>query len=192
MSAKDAFGALSVFLTVVSTAPYMWHMIKGEVRPHVFSWLIWSLACAIISAAQYAADAGAGAWSAGASTVLAFVVFLLSLRQKADWSITRSDWAAFLMALAVIPVWRVTHDPLWAAVLATAIDLLAYYPTFRKSWHKPHQEMAFLYFVANFKHLASIAAMRQYTVTGLVMPVSMLGINVALIAMLFWRRRILG
>jgi len=189
---KQMMGALSVLLTVVSITPYIWNMFKGEVRPHLFSWLIWWVACAIIAAAQFVAGAGPGAWSAATSATLSLLVVLLALSQKSDWSITRSDWLAFIVALSIIPVWCLTHDALWASVLATLIDAFAYYPTFRKSWHKPYQEMAFLYFVANLKHIASIFAMSRYSLTALVMPVSMLGINMTLIAMLFWRRHVLA
>jgi hypothetical protein len=189
---KNLLGYLSLILTALSTAPYIWSMFRGEVRPHVFSWIIWTLACAIISAAQYAGQAGPGAWSAGFSALIALLVVCLCFLQKADWSITRSDWIAFTGALTIIPLWYITASTLIAAVLATLIDTIAYYPTFRKSYYKPHQEMAFLYFVANLKHIASIFAMNQYSVTTLIMPVVMLAINMALIIMLAWRRRVLA
>ncbi len=189
---KSAFGLLSIALTLVSILPYIWHTLKGEVRPHVFSWIIWGTATTIITVTQHMAGAGPGAWSAATSTVLSFVVVLIAFIHRSDFSITRSDWVAFIIGLAIIPVWQLTHDPLWASLLATAIDSMGYYPTFRKSWHKPHQELVSLYFVANLKHLASIAAMVQYSATALFMPMTMLIINVVLIALLFWRRHILA
>ncbi len=192
MLQKDLFGYLSLSLTVLSSIPYIWTMLRGKTRPHVFSWIVWSLACAIIAAAQYSAQAGPGAWATWMSSLLAALTVALSLTQKADWSITRSDWIAFLGALAVIPLWYVTQSTLLAAVLATFIDSMAYYPTLRKSYHKPHQELIFLYVVANLKHIASIFAMAHYSVTTLVMPVVMLAMNGSLILILVWRRRVLA
>jgi len=188
---KTTLGFIALFLNVVSSIPYIWLMLRGEVRPHVFSWIIWCLACTIVFAAQYSANAGPGGWTTGMGALICLFVIFLCFLQRADWSIYRSDWVAFLGALAIIPIWYVTENALVAAILGTLIDSLAYYPTFRKSYRNPHQELISMYFIANLKHIASLFAMSSYSVTTLVMPVVMLIMNSALIGMLIWRRHVL-
>ena len=189
---KDLLGYIALFFTLLSHIPYIWSMMRGKTQPHVFSWIVWSLACLIVFAAQSSAQAGPGAWATATSALCSLLVVCLAFLQKADWSITRSDWLAFLTALAIIPIWYFTKNAMIAALLATLIDAVAYYPTFRKFYHKPHQEMISLYVIANLKHIASIFAMIQYSVTTLVMPVTMLLMNSILIIMLIWRRRVLA
>ena len=189
---KEIWGLLSVLLTVVSYAPYFISTLKGKTHPHVFTWLIWVISCGIAAAAQYSDHAGPGTLSNLASTLLALVVVVLCFRQKADWSITRSDWIALAAGLTIIPFWYLTQSALLAAILATAIDVCAYYPTLRKSWNKPHEEMISLYLIANVKHAASIAATVHYSWTTVIMPATTLGINIVLISLVLWRRHVVA
>ncbi len=192
MLGKDAFGYLSLVFTVLSYSPYVWSMLRGKTCPHIFSWIIWALVSAIVSIAQFIAYAGPGAWAPGLTAAFSLGVIFLSFSQKADWSITRSDWVMFIGGLSIIPLWYITSSPLVAAILATLIDAIAYYPTFRKFYHKPHEEMIFMYVIANMKHVASIFAIVEYSVTTLVFPVCIFAMNISLIAMLAYRRRVIA
>lgn len=189
---KELLGYISLLFTIISNGPYLYSVWIGKSRPHVFSLLVWTVVSAIASFAQYSANAGPGAWATGLTALCCFAVVLLSLRQKADWSHTRGDWTAFLGALAIIPLWYVTKNPLVAALLATLIDVLAYIPSFRKFYNRPHDDMIFVYFVANLKHLASILAIVDYSTTTLVFPVCVFVMNGLMIGMLAYRRRALA
>ena len=187
---KEIFGILSILLTVFSYTPYFWGMLKGTVKPHIFTWIIWAISCAIAAAAQYSDHAGAGTFSNITSAILAVAVIGLAVRQRSDWSITRSDWVALLCGLTIIPLWYVTQNALTAALLATLVDISAYYPTLRKSWHRPYEEKVSLYGIANIKHAASIAATAHYSWTTVIMPAATLAVNCIFIALLLWRRRV--
>jgi len=88
-----------------------------------------------------------------------------------------------------IPVWIATKDPLWAVVLVTAIDLIGYIPTFRKSWNHPRDELAASFSIGCIKHLMSIAALESYTMTTVLYSASLVVANSALVVLLLWRRR---
>ena len=62
---------------------------------------------------------------------------------RGEKHVTRGDWIAFLITFFAIPLWVVTSDPLWSVLLVTVIGAVAYYPTFRKSFAKPGEELAF-------------------------------------------------
>jgi len=90
--------------------------------------------------------------------------------------------------LSAIPLWYYTKNPLAAVIIATIIDVLAYYPTFRKSYLKPKEEMIFSYIVSNAKHIMSLFAMSGYSMTTVLYPVALFIMNGALIGMLALRR----
>ncbi len=54
MMDKEFFGYLSLILTIAAYTPYVWFVVQGKTKPHIFSWIIWSLLMAIATAGQYA------------------------------------------------------------------------------------------------------------------------------------------
>lgn len=94
-----------------------------------------------------------------------------------------------MLALAVIPIWQLTQNALLAVVAVTLIDMLGYYPTFRKAWARPYQEAIFNYGVANFIHILSLLATEHYSLTNILFQIIVFIANTALIVMVLWRRR---
>ena len=143
---KDLFGYLSLVFVMLSGVPYIWSILKGKTRPHIFTWLLWFLLSAVAAAAQYIGNAGPGAWATGLSAIFCLFTLILSL-SHGDKAITRSDWFALTAALCIFPIWYFSSNVLIAAVLATMIDAIGFFPTIRKSFEKPYDEMIF--FVCN-------------------------------------------
>ena len=188
---KEQFGYLSLAFVVIARAPYFWSVIKHKTKPHVFTWIIWGVTTSIAAAAQYAGNAGPGAWATGLTALTCFLIVLLSFRQG-TWQVTRSDWLFFMAALVALPLWWLTEAPLTAVVIVTFIDATAYGPTLRKAYVKPHEEMAWNFVVNNLKQATSIFAMSAYTITTLLFPSVLFLMNSLLIALLVWRRRTLA
>jgi uncharacterized membrane protein SpoIIM required for sporulation len=101
---------------------------------------------------------------------------------------TRGDWIAFVVTLLAIPLWVATSDPLWSVLLVTAIDAVAYYPTFRKSYAKPDEELAFKYVLTVVRYLFSLLALERYTVVTTVYQLVSIFMEMAIVVMLLWRR----
>lgn len=181
------WGLISVVLACVSLAPYLWMTIKGTNKPHLFTWIIWTLLSGIAFTIQVLEGAGAGAWSGGASTFLSVLILLAAIRHG-EKQITRSDWVVFLAALGAIPIWLATQNPLYAAIWVTGIDALGYIPTFRKSWNKPHEEMTWTHTVAGIKHLCVLMAVQNVSITTTVYSFGMLAMNAVLVASILYRR----
>lgn len=187
---KEIIGYISLFFAALTYAPYIWTMIRGKNKPHVFTWIIWTLVMAIGAAGQFAGNAGPGAWASAFTAVSCFAIAILSFKYG-DREITRYDTMIFIGALSAIPLWIITKNPLSAIIIVTIIDAVAYIPTFRKSWHRPHEEMTESYVVSNIKHTFSFFAMQSYTWTTLLYPVSLFIMNAALSAMIYQRRQAL-
>ena len=188
MDAAEILGWTAAALGLLGYVPYFISMLRNKTKPHAFSWLVWGILTAIAYFAQTADGAGAGAWATGFTAIACFIIVLFAIF-KGEKNITRSDWIAFLTALTAIPVWYATKDPLWAIVLITIIDMIAFYPTFRKSWHKPHEEEPLAYGISGLKFFIAILALENLTVTTALYPLSLVLMNWIFVTMVFWRRK---
>jgi hypothetical protein len=74
----------------------------------------------------------------------------------------------------------------------TVTDLLAFYPTFRKSYHKPHEEGAFPFFMNALKFMLSLLALENFTLTTALFPGMVTIVNFFFVGLLLWRRRVLA
>lgn len=185
---KTILGYLSIIIVVLVTLPYVRLVWCGAIKPHLFTWVIWALTTGIAAAARMSEAAGPGAWGQWAAAGSCVCVAALAW-QRGEKDITHGDWRAFLLALAAIPLWVLTDDALLAVLVVTAIDVVGYYPTFRKSWHRPHEEAMFNYIAANVTHILSVLATEHYSVTNLLFQVTLFVVNSLLVAMVLWRRR---
>ena len=183
----EIYGSLSVVLAIASYAPYFVATLKGTNKPHVFSWVLWSLLTWIAFAIQVLSGAGPGAWASGVTAFCCIVIALASFRHG-EKKITASDWVAFVAGLLTIPLWFATKDPTASALLVTAIDLFGFYPTFRKSWHKPREEMVTTHALSLVKHFFAIAALSVVSIPTAFYPAALFAANVLLVSEIVYRR----
>ena len=184
----EFFGIFSASLAVIAYPPYLLSVLKGKTRPHLFSWVLWSFLTWTMFAIQAAGGAGPGAWSTAVTGVFTAAIAFISFRYG-EKNITRSDWAAFIVGLLAIPLWVATKDPTASAILVTVIDLFGFYPTYRKSWVKPHEEMIFAHALSLAKHAVSLPALAAINMATTLYPVALLLANIGLVGMI-WARRI--
>ena len=186
MNLKEILGALTMALTLIGYAPYLWGAAKGVIRPHLFSWIIWALVNGIAFAAQVVSHAGPGAWFTGLTGLICLAIVFIAGRAEKD--ITRIDVVALVGGLAAIPVWYFTANPLWAVVMAALIDLIGTIPTIRKSWKHPEHEALFMWGMAAARPWLSILALESLSPTTVIFPVAQSLNNLVVIAVVAWRR----
>jgi hypothetical protein len=191
MTYHEFLGALAAMLEVCSFLPYFWGIYKGRTKPHIFTWLLWGLISCIVFTAQLLEGAGAGAWLTGVNGIACLVVMLCAFRQK-ERHVDHVDVVLLVLALMAIPIWLMTHTPLWSVVLLCAINLLSFLPTIRKSWHRPWSETLQMYLMGVFSWGLSIAALERFSVVTLLFPVCVLASNILFVMMLFTRRRVVN
>src|SRR5690606_6134109 len=191
MSFQQAMGLLSVALTIASFVPYVIQIRRGTMRPHVFSWVIWSISTAVVFFAQFVAGGGPGAWTTGVSAAITLYVTWLAWLLCRDITITRSDWYFLWAALASLPLWYFTADPLWAVVILTTIDVLGFGPTLRKLYRYPYEESLLFYLLFVIRSALSILALESLSLTTLLFPVAMMLSCTLVCGLLLWRRKAL-
>jgi len=185
---KNIIGVITVILAFVGYVPYLRDTVAGKTKPHVYSWFLWGFVTLIAYALQVAGGGGAGAWVTLAATVISFIVFFIGLRNgKKD--IALIDAVFFVLAFLAIGVWLLAKQPIVSVILVSAIDMLGFAPTFRKSWNHPYTETFFTYALGSFRHGLSIFALQQLSVLTWLYPVVWASANGLFCLMLIVRRK---
>jgi len=186
----ETLAVIAIILTLAGYFQYFRTMFAGKTKPHMFSWLIWATLTAIAYFAQVSDGAGPGSWVTGLSAGISFFIagYAFFYGEK---TITRGDWLTFIAAIAAIPVWLITDNPLWSVIIITIIDALGFYPTFRKSWMKPYDETMFHYIMAGTKFILATMALSNVTIITALYPLSLVLMNFVFVALLIVRRRAL-
>jgi len=192
MTVKAFLSVLAIALTFYAFWPYIRAIRCGQTRPHVFSWIIWSLTTFVVFLAQLSDGGGLGAWPIGISGLITIYVAFLAYSHQADATITQIDWWFLGLALASLPLWYLTSDALWAVVVLTGVDLLGFGPTFRKAYLKPFEEQLRFYSLMGFRNLLAIIALENYSATTMLFPGLLLLACVIFIAMVLLRRKTLS
>jgi hypothetical protein len=187
MTDTELFGGASVALMALSRTLYITSIFRGGTRPHAFSWLIWTAISAIGFAAQAAEGAGPGSWARGFSAATCCALAALGYF-KGEKDITTGDRATLAVALSAIPLWIAAKTPLWSVLIVCVIDTIGYFPTVRKAWKKPGEELASSYFVSALCSLFSLFAIENYTLCTWLYPALLVFSNSALGVFLLLRR----
>lgn len=190
MDIKVLFGAISAIVSFVSLIPYVLTMVRGHTRPHLFTWIVWTILTSIIFIIQWHGGAGPAAWSSGviAFTSMCIMSYAIFAGEKKG---SFFDWATFLISLACIPLWLLTKDPTFAAVFVTSIDVLAFWPTVSKSWREPHSENLLYYFAWLVKYPTAVFAVEVTSAANLVYPVTWSLVGLLFVTLLITRRKAL-
>ena len=163
------FAAAAIILATARYATYFHTIWKGETKPHAFSWLLWGSVTGVGALAQFDLNAGPSAWALSFVSItclfIAFISFFIGARDY-----TKSDWFALAICLLAIPVWKVMQNPVAALFIIIAIDGLTYWPTIRKSFHKPQTEPPISYALAGMRYCLMLFAVPDPTWQNLMYP----------------------
>ena len=185
---KELLAATAILLTIAMYVPYIRSIHDGRTKPHAISWLIWTISTFVVFLAQLAGNAGSGAWPIGVSGLVTAYIAILAYRNRADTSVTRTDWVFLAAAVAALPCWLLTSNPLLAVVLLTGVELVGFGPTFRFAFVQPHEERIGFYLLGAVRSALTIAALEYYSLTTALFPAAKGVVCVILVAMIWYRR----
>lgn len=144
---KQTLGIIALLLALVAYVPYIRDILKHKTKPHAFSWLTWSVLASIAFSVQILHDGGPGSWMMGFTACATLLIFLLSLHYG-EKNILFVDWVSLGFAGIALLLWVLTDQPLLSVILISCIDAIGgFFPTFRKSISKPHEETAVIYLI---------------------------------------------
>ncbi len=185
---KIILGLIAVVIALAGYIPYFKDIFRGKTKPHAFTWLVWASLTGIAFFGQLFDGGGAGAWVTGFTALVSFVIFFLAIG-RGEKNITPSDKWSLSGAVVALILWFLTDSPLGSVILITLIDALGFYPTFRKSYHKPHEETMLTFFLSGLKFIIAIIALQNYSVVTYLYPASLVLMNFIFVGLLIVRRK---
>lgn len=166
---KPTFGLIASIITIIAYVPYINDIFKNKTRPHFFSWFVWTILTAIVFLSQLFEGGGAGSWFLGVTVIVCLFISVLSLKRGTK-DIQPIDWICMIGALVSIVFWIITKTPLLSVIIVTTIDILAFFPTIRKSYYNPYQETIVFYFLNITKFIFGVLALEKYSLITTLYP----------------------
>jgi len=173
---KTSIAIVAALLAIAGNVPYLRDIIQKKVKPHPYTWLVWTIVSCIVFFGQVARGAGIGALSTAASEIFTVIIFLLSLKYGFK-NIRRIDTYCLIIALVGIIPWLLTKDPTISVVIAVSIDLFAFSATVRKTWNQPKTETPTLYGMNVLRHIVTLFSFEAYNVATTLHSIVMIAAN---------------
>ena len=186
---KETTAIIAVLLAVVGNVHYLRDIYKGRVKPHAYTWFVWTIVSAITFFGQVVKGAGIGALPTAVSEGFTVIIFFFSLKYGFK-PITKTDTFFLLLALAGIIPWILTKDPTISVIVAVTIDLIAFVPTLRKTWEYPASETPILYSMNVLRHILTLFSLQAYNIATTLHSIAMIMTNSLMMGFLLIRRRV--
>jgi hypothetical protein len=139
--------AFSTILAIYCGIPYIFSIIRGETKPHQFTWLIFTIMNAIVLSSQFLEGARASVIISLIFFVYSAIDFGLSLKYGVRDS-SKFDRILLGFALITIVLWLLTRNNALAIWLTVLIDVFATTMLVLKIKRHPGSEPFWLWFMA--------------------------------------------
>jgi hypothetical protein len=184
---KETIAIVAAILAIAGNLPYVRDVLMRRVQPHPYTWFVWSIVSATVFFGQVAKGAGIGALPTFASEIFTIIIFLLSLRYGFK-GIQRIDTVFLFIALAGLVPWALTKDPTISVIVAVSIDVVAFIPTFRKTWREPSTETPLLYGTNVLRHMLALFSLQAYNIATTLHSIAMITTNTGMVVILALRK----
>jgi hypothetical protein len=185
---KEYLSLIAVTLTFAGYIPYVLDTVRKETTPHIYTWFVWGLVAIIAFGLQVGDHAGPGAFVTLAAALVCFMICGLAIRYGSR-SIATIDTVFFALALIALVLWLFIDQALVAIIIVSAIDVLGFAPTMRKSWHRPYEETLVSYQLNTLRFVLALFALEQYGLVSVLYPLTLVLVNGLFSLFLIIRRR---
>jgi hypothetical protein len=189
MELKIILGLIAAGLAFVSSYFYIKDIFLGNTKPHLYTWLIWSIVTVIAFLGQLKTGGGPGSWATGVSAIITIAVTIFCFfGSYSNKDITNFDKICLFFALCAILPWILVNSILWSVIFASFIDIIGFLPTMRKTWNAPKSESLGSMFVDSIKHTLSITSLSTYSLTTWLYPAAVLVTKLVIILEIIFLR----
>ncbi len=185
---KETLAIIAALLAIAGNLPYLWDIVKGRVKPHPYTWFVWSIVSGTVFFGILAKGAGIGALPTAASEIFTIIIFLFSLKFGFK-RIPKTDTLFLVVALLGLIPWMLTGDPTLSVVIAVSIDLVAFAPTLRKTWNQSSTENPILYGSNVLRHVLALFSLQTYNIATTLHSIVMIIANTAMTAIILLRKK---
>ncbi len=184
---KEVIAVVASLLAIVGNVPYMRDVVRGRVKPHPYTWFVWTIVSAVVFFGQLAKGAGIGALPTLASEIFTLFIFVLSLKYGFK-NIRRIDTVFLGIALLGLIPWALTKDPTISVIIVVSIDVVGFIPTLRKTWREPESEVPLLFGTNVIRHILMLFSLQAYNVATMLHSVAMIAINSLMTLFIIFRK----
>lgn len=172
----------AAFASLVAAGLYIRSMFRGNAKPNRVTWLMWSIAPFIATAAAMYTGVTWAAIPVFMTGFAPFLIFMASfLTKKAYWKLGRFDYLCGGLSASALVLWVVTMEPVLSIILAIASDAIASIPTLTKAWHNPETESVWPFITGLFNASASLVVAATSSFSEIAFPIYLLAINLLLV-----------
>ncbi|MEI7451703.1 MAG: hypothetical protein WCK37_00705 [Candidatus Falkowbacteria bacterium] len=185
---KIVFAVIAALIGVLAFLPYFRDIFRLKTKPHIYTWLIWAITqtTAIVGIIR-----GGGSWGALnliVGTVFVVGIFLFSFKYGSK-NITRQDTFVLFAALGAILVWWQLDKLTLAVIMVSIIDVLGYFPSFRKVYQEPWSETLSSWLLFSVSNIFAIMALDKYNLLTVTYLTLISLANIVMFLICFVRRR---
>lgn len=185
---KEYIALFASILAIIGNVPYLLDIFHKRVKPHPYTWFIWTIVSGVIFFGQVAKGAGVGAIPTGASEIFTLIIFIYSL-QYGFKNIVRTDTYFLIAALLGLIPWIITKDPTISVIIVVSIDLVAFIPTLRKTYLHPETETPLLYSMNALRHFIALFSLQAYNIATTLHSITMIIVNSIMTGLIVRKRK---
>lgn len=184
---KEFFAVASLVFGFATFAPYYVAMWRGRARPHIFSWIAWTLTGLVGFYASFSHGGGDGAWLFLLQGICCAIVAVYAIF-RGEKHITLLDHIALWGSILAVALYLFSNSVILAVLFAATADCFGFVPTFRKSVTTPWDEPVLTYAFSGTAYAFSLAAVSVYSFETVFYAAVLVSANAALICLLLQRR----
>lgn len=173
---KEILTIIAVILAILGNVSYLRDVLSKKIKPHPYTWLVWTIVSAVTFFGQVAKGAGIGAIPTGVAEAFTVIIFIFSL-QYGFKHVTKTDTYFLIAALLGLIPWALFKDPTISVIIVVIIDLIAFIPTLRKTWLYPATETPVLFSMNVARHVLTLLSLQSYNIATMFHSIAMIVTN---------------
>jgi len=183
---------IGIIINIFFYIPYIKGILKGDVKPNLVSFSIWTLAPLIGVFLQLKAGANLSVLGTFMAGFGPFLVIIFSLINKNSfWKINRFDLICGLFSILSLIIYIITNKLGISILFAIISDGLAAFPTILKSLKFPETENALLYMGGIINNILALLIITNWTFSIYAFSVYFIIINAIIIFSIYHKKILL-
>jgi hypothetical protein len=173
---------IGVIVQLIGVIKYIKDTLSGITKPNKVTWLLWSVAPLIATAAALTDGVGLSVlptFMAGFGPLLVLTASFIN--KNAYWKSEKFDYVCGICSLLALVFWYITKEPEVAIIFSIVSDGLAAIPTLIKSWKYPETESPLAYVTGLLSSLTSFAAIKVWDFSSCAFPIYLVIANTCLV-----------
>ncbi len=173
---KESLVIAAVIMAIIGNIPYLIDIIKKKIKPHPYTWFIWSIVSAVTFFGALVKGGGIGVIPTATAEIFTIIIFLFSL-QYGFKHVRKIDHYFLALALLGLIPWILTKDPTISVITVVSIDFIAFIPTLIKTYKDPKSEKSILYEMNVTRHILTLLTLQTHNIATSLHSIVMILLN---------------